>query len=281
MKKAVLFGASGGGSRLFDRISREYEIVAVTDNDGSKWGGKLRGIPIYKPEACINTADYDSVIIASAPGLETIYSQLVGYGVPEQQIVTSYITAPLESRITFLEKFAELYHTVFPEQTAVAEAGVFAGDFAKEINRCFPGRKLHLFDTFSGFDERDIKKESLYSSAKTGDYSLTSEEAVLSKMRYPENCVVHKGYFPDTAAELADQYGFVNLDLDLYEPTKNGLLYFSAHMETCGIILVHDYFADNFKGPRRAVDEFMREMNQKNLIKMPVGDGISVMICGF
>lgn len=38
----------------------------------------------------------------------------------------------------------------------VAELGVFRGDFAKFINLSFPDRKLYLFDTFEGFDEKDI-----------------------------------------------------------------------------------------------------------------------------
>ncbi|MDR3334041.1 MAG: TylF/MycF family methyltransferase [Treponema sp.] len=37
---------------------------------------------------------------------------------------------------------------------AVAELGVFKGDFAKRLNIAFPDRKLYLFDTFDGFDEQ-------------------------------------------------------------------------------------------------------------------------------
>ena len=69
----------------------------------------------------------------------------------------------------------------------------------------------------------------------------------------------------------------MNLDLDLYEPTYNGLLFFSDKMTENGIILVHDYFAENFKGPRYAVDKFVSE--SKNSIRvLPIGDGISVAI---
>lgn len=281
MKKAVIFGAAGGGRRLFKKISEDYEIVAVTDNDPDKWGGMLNGVPVADPAECLSRTDYDFIIITSAPGLETIHTQLRDLAVPEYKIITSYITNPLESRILFLEKFVELYAAQFPEEAAVAEAGVFAGDFAKEINRKFPFRKLHLFDTFSGFDERDLKKEYQYSKAKEGDYSLTSEALVLSKMEFKENCIIHKGYFPETANGLEEKYCFVNLDLDLYEPTKKGLHFFSNYMEKGGIILVHDYFADNFEGPRIAVDEFMMEKTSDHLIKMPIGDGISILICGF
>src|SRR6476659_3538818 len=50
----------------------------------------------------------------------------------------------------------------------VAELGVYKGKFARYINEYFPGRKLYLFDTFEGFDERDIAKEQHhnYSSGK-------------------------------------------------------------------------------------------------------------------
>src|SRR6266540_1215034 len=41
----------------------------------------------------------------------------------------------------------------------VAELGVYKGKFAKHINKFFPERKLYLFDTFEGFDNRDITSE--------------------------------------------------------------------------------------------------------------------------
>lgn len=37
--KAIIFGAAGGGKRLFNIISNKYEIVAAVDNDSKKWGG--------------------------------------------------------------------------------------------------------------------------------------------------------------------------------------------------------------------------------------------------
>lgn len=37
-------------------------------------------------------------------------------------------------------------------QGAVAEVGVFQGEFAQYINVAFPDSKLYLFDTFDGFD---------------------------------------------------------------------------------------------------------------------------------
>src|SRR4026209_189 len=42
---------------------------------------------------------------------------------------------------------------------SVAELGVYKGKFAPYINQYFPGRKLFLFDTFKGFDEKDVRSE--------------------------------------------------------------------------------------------------------------------------
>src|ERR1700730_12705012 len=42
----------------------------------------------------------------------------------------------------------------------LAEVGVYKGKFARYINYYFPERVLYLFDTFEGFDKRDIINET-------------------------------------------------------------------------------------------------------------------------
>ncbi len=48
----------------------------------------------------------------------------------------------------------EIYRKNIPG--AVAEAGVYQGDFAKYINIIFPDRKLYLFDSFEGFEKESV-----------------------------------------------------------------------------------------------------------------------------
>ena len=65
----------------------------------------------------------------------------------------------------------------------VAELGVYKGKFARYINLYFKERKLYLFDTFKGFDERDIdteRKKGFSSGAQK--FSDTSVESVLALM---------------------------------------------------------------------------------------------------
>jgi O-methyltransferase len=108
----------------------------------------------------------------------------------------------------------------------VAELGVFRGEFAEKINKAFPDRKLYLFDTFEGFNERDVETEKLLKYSKQQhDFSKTNEEIVLLKMKFHENCIIVKGYFPETANGIEDKFVFVSIDADLYEPIYNGLKY--------------------------------------------------------
>ena len=277
--KVIMFGATDGEKRLYYEVSKLYEVVAFTDNDMGKWGGDVFGIPIVSPDKAISKLEYDYIVISSAPGLEDIKRQCLEMGVDSDKVITRFVTPELESRRVFLRRLADLYEEL-NIQGAVAEVGVFAGDFAKYINEYFPDRTCYLFDTFEGFDIRDIEKESDSSSASVGEYNNISVEVVIKKMPYPDKVEIYKGYFPQSAEHVNDKFCFVNLDLDLYELTYQGLKFFSDKMIQNGCILVNDYFAVNFKGPKMAVDQFIKESNNKFRIT-PIGDGISILINGF
>lgn len=282
MLKAYLFGAGGGGARLYDSIKEQYVIVGIVDNDERKWGGKFQNLRIEEPERSLTQSTYDVIVLTSAPGRDSIIKQLCGYGIAESRIITSYIDQPLESRRIFLKNLSILMRDM-DREASVAEAGVFQGDFAKYINQYFPDRKLYLFDTFEGFDAKDIALEESndYSRAQTADYANTSQKIVEQKLPYPAQCFFKAGYFPETAKGMEEHFCFVNLDMDLYQPTLEGLRWFEDRMVKGGVILIHDYFADNFRGVRHAVDEYMSNRKRKELHLMPIGDGISIAVCGF
>lgn len=143
---------------------------------------------------------------------------------------------------------------------SVCELGVYQGDFAKYINLAFKDRKLYLFDTFKGFDSKDIQIElkNKYSTVEE-NFSDTHMDLVLKKMKYPQNCVIKKGYFPESAAKLEDEFAFVNIDVDLYNPTYEGLKYFYPRLSKKGYIFVHDYNNDMYMGVKQAVKQFCKE----------------------
>jgi O-methyltransferase len=160
----------------------------------------------------------------------------------------------------------------------VAELGVYKGKFAKYINQHFPERKLYLFDTFAGFDKRDIvqEKSEKYSLAEQ-DFSDTSLETVLKQMPFPLNCIPVKGFFPDSALHIDDSFVFVSLDADLFEPLYQGLLFFYPKLQPGGYIFIHDFNNDAYKGARLAVEKFCLEQKINFLPVPDLGGSVIIM----
>jgi len=152
----------------------------------------------------------------------------------------------------------------------VAEVGVYKGTFASRINMAFPDRKLYLFDTFEGFDSRDVvtEKQNGFSTGEQ-DFSDTNAKAVLRSMPFPKKCELRIGFFPGTAEGLDDQFAFVSLDPDLHDPAYEGLKYFYPRLSPGGYIFVHDYNVDDYSGINVAVDTFCQE---NNLSLFPLSD---------
>lgn len=147
---------------------------------------------------------------------------------------------------------------------AVAECGVYRGDFSSFISRQFPDRRFYLFDTFSGFDERDMDEDELeyskYFIEKHGTFDNNNVNFALSKIPYVNQVNIRQGYFPDTAKGIEEErFAFVNLDTDLYKPIKAGLEFFYPRLNPGGYIFVHDYHSKELQGVKPAVREFCRE----------------------
>jgi O-methyltransferase len=161
---------------------------------------------------------------------------------------------------------------------SVAELGVYKGKFARYINQYFPTRSLYLFDTFEGFDDRDIfaEKANKFSSGEQ-NFSDTSIESVLKLMEHSKKCIPVKGFFPESAKNIQADFVFVSIDADLYEPIYNGLVFFYPKLVSGGYIFVHDFNNDNYKGARKAVEEFCLA-NQINYLPLPDSGGSAVII---
>ncbi len=139
-----------------------------------------------------------------------------------------------------------------------AELGVYKGDSARLLRMMAPDRNLHLFDTFEGFTGKDLEPETGEASGySTKNFADTSVNKVLHNIGGdPANIRLHAGYFPQSAEGLNDiRYALVNLDADLYNPTKAGLEYFYPRLSPGGIIFIHDY-NHKWEGLVKAVDEF-------------------------
>lgn len=275
MKKGIIWGVGGTGRRIYNMLKDEMEIVCFVDCDQAKWGKEYDGLKILSPEE-LPKLEFEQVILGTLMGYEEVQEQLKTMGISLARFEKSYVEVSVNARKMFVKRYAE---RVRKEKIdgSVGEAGVYRGEFAKIINACFNDRKCYLFDTFEGFDESDIEKEQLESLTEAEHLRETSEDYVYEKMPYKENIIMRKGRFPLTAEGIDDTFCFINLDMDLYQPTLEGLKFFYPRMSDGGIILIHDYFTEIYPNVEKAVDDFEREMNIK-LHKMPIGDDISLAI---
>jgi len=279
MKKVLIFGTGSTGRRIYNEVKSHLDVLGFLDNDSAKWGMTIEDIPVLGNGSGLEEKEYDEIIVCSLPGMKAIQKQLIEMGISSNKINCEYISTQVNARINFLRDFAAL-HTELDPSIAMAEGGVYQGDFAKEINKCFPNNKLYLFDTFEGFDEMDVKKGQTEGFSVLGKSHLNVEstEVVLKKMLYPENVEIRKGYFPEAAINLENKrFFFVNLDFDLYNPTLDGLRFFYPRLEKNGVILIHDYFNPGYLGIKTAIDDFEKEFGIA-LRRLPVGDHCSIAI---
>lgn len=278
-KKAVIFGAGGTGGRVYHMIKEEADVLFFVDNDEDKWGKEFHGLEIKNPDVLKDTGSFDMVVLGTllGGGRNGVQKQLQNIGVPLEKLEASYVQACFQAKNAFVKRFSEMvYRTGLCG--SIAEAGVYQGLFAKEMNRRFSDRTCFLFDTFEGFSAKDYPYEKETSMTEGVNYlKKTSAEFVLEQMPYPECVVIKKGYFPDTASGIEDLFVFVNLDMDLYKPTIEGLRFFYPKLVKGGIILIHDYFTEIFPNVEKAVADFEKEMGL-SLHKMPIGDDISLAI---
>ncbi|MCH8537861.1 MAG: TylF/MycF family methyltransferase [Alkalimonas sp.] len=154
----------------------------------------------------------------------------------------------------------------------VAELGVYQGDFSTYLSSLFPDRKLHLFDTFTGFPDASLACESSEDVKLRGrnHFSDTSLDLVRSKLtEHSAEIFFYPGYFPETAPNKDIRYCFVSIDVDLYQPTIDGLKFFYEHITPGGYIMLHDYNFSLYPGVKQAVHEFCEE---QGVAMVPISD---------
>jgi len=159
----------------------------------------------------------------------------------------------------------------------IAEVGVFKGTTARLFHHSFPNRRLLLFDTFEGFDERDINHKKENSNAKSGGWNSSLKD-VKDFVGSSELVQFFSGYFPDTTKNVDPNYRYalVHLDADLYNPQISGLEYFYQRVVEGGVIIIHDCNNEYF-GSRSALDEFFSNKPETPII-IPDKSGSAIVI---
>jgi hypothetical protein len=126
-------------------------------------------------------------------------------------------------------------------------------------------KHIHLVDSFEGLSEPDPKIDGTY--WKPGDLKASFVSPALSKYDFVK---VYKGWIPDVFKHLPSdlRISFAHIDVDLYEPTKESLIFTLYRLSHGGIILFDDYYFETCPGAKKAVDETLGE---DNVIILPTG----------
>ena len=282
MIRTAIFGAGQAGIMVSKWLPATHELICFIDNDKDKQGFEMQGLPVMALDQAIKLKP-DRIWIATlnTEAAESIRNQIRSAGFDGSLRYAHEFRNAQDIRIAGLRLLAkEINGRATPG--AVAELGVYKGEFASEMSRLFPDKDLYLFDTFEGFCEQDLAKENDaigHNKPWHPDFSDTTVEHVRAMLPHPEKAHFIVGRFPLSAEQLTgnEKYSFVNIDPDLYEPTIQGLKYFWPRMVRNGIIMIHDYNSMQFPGVRKAVQEFTDE---NCLMPLPLADlhGTAVLV---
>lgn len=129
------------------------------------------------------------------------------------------------------------YHAaISPDGGCFVEIGVYKGGSAQVLYDVAErsGRKLHLFDTFTGIP---VSCAADYVGA--GEFKATEEDLENIKKQLP-NAQLHIGFFPATVPETFELISFIHFDGDQYHTAK-GIKCLWHRVIKGGIVFIDDY----------------------------------------
>lgn len=206
------------------------------------------------------------------------------------------VFTPRYNLARFLSHY-ELFKKIIDVPGVIVDLGVFRGastfTWAKLCEIYCPTdiRKTVIgFDTFAGFPSIGVEDgpENTVQDVIPGGYfggASIEEDLNLAQdamnydrhLRHKNRIEFVKGDVCATIPKFSTEKGdglriaLLNLDLDLYEPTRVALENFVPKMSRGGIIIVDEYAVDTFGGESKAVDEYFQKIFGKRprVIKFP------------
>lgn len=275
----AIFGAGQAGQMVSTWLPYGQELVCYIDNNKKIQGSSIDGIPVlalkqglqYRPNIIY-------LAVLNRQAADEITKQIWSSGFEGQIRNVLFYRDAQDIRYAVIRLIAREIESRGVSGN-LAELGVYQGETASELNRLFPERELFLFDTFTGFDERDLQVEREVAAtgrnalAHVCDFTDTGVEIVREKLFHPQKAHFVSGYFPESISEeILSEMGelaLVSLDPDLYEPVYQGLKLFYPRLAAGGAIIIHDYNSLQFPGVHKAVERYCRE---KNIFVVPLMD---------
>lgn len=288
MKTALIIGTDELAFTAADLINpKELKLIGFGTTMEDSWNvfdekgdikDKIDGMPIMPIDLA---AGYnpDVVIVAA---VDEVHNHALKYmiyraGFQKEVVFLKDIHDEFSIRVSILRRLSYRIRSL-GIAGAVADVGCYRGDISWQLNALFPDRKLYLFDTFTGYDPRDVAKEKELGCSKAetgGQYAFQDPKTQIKKLKerlpHADLAEIKEGRFPDTAEELEEEtFAFAYLDAQLYLPTYAGIEFFFPRMARGGVIMLNGLEDSRFKGVRRAVEDL--EQKYGAFLLIPAGD---------
>ena len=155
----------------------------------------------------------------------------------------------------FLKELIKLTRTI---EGDTVELGVYYGASSQLILEEIQSQKKkhHMFDSWQGVSQPNLVDGNYW---KKGYLNSSLVDCKNNLSVFKENIkIFHEGWIPDTFQNISDDLlvSFVHFDLDLHQPTKDGLCFFYDKLSSGGIMLFDDYTFTSCPGVKKAVDDF-------------------------
>jgi O-methyltransferase len=132
-------------------------------------------------------------------------------------------------------------------------------------------RQVHAFDSFEGMSDPTL--EDAHGKWKRGDMAISLERYKASLARFNYLPQIHSGFIPDCFSEYRSSgrsIAVAHIDVDLYEPTRDALVFASGLLSRKGFIVSDDYGFSTCPGATKAVREFVEH---SDFIHIPLPQG--------
>ena len=108
-KKVLLFGSGNYSKRFLAQFAGQYEVYSIIDNNESKWGTELEGIPINSPDIIKSIGVDDIYFIICIKKYYGVVNQLRKLGVEEYHIYDPGRDYPNKRRENILARLNKRY----------------------------------------------------------------------------------------------------------------------------------------------------------------------------
>lgn len=278
MRTLVIVGAGQMGKAALLLVNRNhYDVLAFGDNK-SDVHTTISNIPVLPVATALSLKPEHILIAVMGKERENeLIRQIHSYEYQGAIHTLNEFAASIDIRNATLLRMKERIDSI---PGAIAELGVYKGEFAAIMNNLFPDRKLYLFDTFEGFDASDLETEERmkYSKSDKKEFADTSVNLVKERMPYLDQVKIVKGHFPETTIGIEEVFALVSLDADLYEPTLAGLTWFYTRIQPGGVMILHDYNNPRFSGVKKAVEAYEAEQGRIPIVTLPDLHGSAIIL---